>query len=629
MKAEGTSLKEIVEREPHRLEVPFFQRRYVWSEENWKELLEAVENFKREKVFWGSIIIKLTSEKDPELGYGKGYIIDGQQRLTTIAVLTKAIYDMVGEAARKDWARDIIEDDIFFKPYASAAKDKYQLIIEHSRVDRKDYEYIVRTGVYDIGTMEFEDDEHGQIGRCYRYYRESLKNHSQKQLSSLMNNLYSDEKVFVLIRLDEEDVNEQAIFDAINRAGQKLYTSDIIKNNLYKKIMNKGAKEKDVCRMCELNWDRIFWTDDIWEQKRNFGNVSKTHLDFLLYCVACIRWPQEPVQSINDRGRLEVLFEEKTDQYSLADLQAFIEDIAKYALIYKKYVCNLSNDQEETTYGKEDIFPRLMLIMDKFKIQMFYPYILKRLYENITEFSIDFNQVSCNIDDQGLNQDARILETFIMRRRIYGAGTSGYSKKCMDILQKGAAALYTEEEPDTEAIMSENRQIGEGLKNLNTEVAKMVLFCLELERWDEKDDLGELTYTYQIEHILPRQWKKYWPLLGEDEAIEMREESIQEIGNMILLSQKLNKHIVNREFAVKMEGELSPDGKIKKEGYKTRTQLKITKDIVDNYYDNNDKVWDEAHIKARTEALKTAVLDHWNIHKALKEQKICKERRRR
>ena len=37
MEAREASLKDIVEREPHRLEVPFFQRKYVWKEENWRE----------------------------------------------------------------------------------------------------------------------------------------------------------------------------------------------------------------------------------------------------------------------------------------------------------------------------------------------------------------------------------------------------------------------------------------------------------------------------------------------------------------------------------------------------------------------------------------------------------------
>lgn len=86
MIAKEASLKEIIESEPHLLEIPFFQRRYVWKEENWEELLGALERVGEEKIFWGSVIIKRAKERDPEYHFSKGYIIDGQQRLTTIAI---------------------------------------------------------------------------------------------------------------------------------------------------------------------------------------------------------------------------------------------------------------------------------------------------------------------------------------------------------------------------------------------------------------------------------------------------------------------------------------------------------------------------------------------------------------
>ena len=41
MRAEAKSVKEIFGGGPQKLVVPFFQRRYVWKEENWKELLES------------------------------------------------------------------------------------------------------------------------------------------------------------------------------------------------------------------------------------------------------------------------------------------------------------------------------------------------------------------------------------------------------------------------------------------------------------------------------------------------------------------------------------------------------------------------------------------------------------
>lgn len=566
------------------------------------------------------MIIKITNEYGNVDGfkYGKGYIIDGQQRLTTIAILTKAIYDSLSVGARQGWAKEKISNDIFFKPYSSANQAQWQLIIEHSRVDKEAFEYVVRTGVFDNSVVEINDEEESQIKRCYSYYKKCLKSRTENELAKLMDYLYSDEKVFVLITLDEQDVNEQAIFDSINRAGQKLFTSDIVKNNLFKKFMYITQDKERTCKLCDQYWDSIFWTSSFWDETRMFGNMKRSHLDFLLYCIACITWSDEPLQNINDN--LEAVYESRTQEFTEQKLEEFIISIAKYALIYQNYIYDFGEQLEEVMFSKEEDVKRLLLVMDKFKIQMFYPYIMKRLYENITSYDVDAHEIKCDLENEQLKKDARILETYIVRRRIYSASTSLYSKKCMEILNKGVKSIFSEYQNDTSTngIDAENKLIGESLKGINKDVAKMILFCLELTKWGDKDDMGMLNYNYQLEHIMPVHWKDHWTL-PSSVAEDTRDAAIKEIGNMILLSQSLNKHIKNREFMVKMEGEMSEKGKGKKEGYKDRTQLKMTKEIVDNYIQNGDKVWDEKHIADRTEQIKKEIFKHWSIEKVLED----------
>lgn len=617
MVAKAASLKDIIESEPHRLEIPFFQRRYVWKEENWQELLEALERFKEEKVFWGSVIIKQSSEKESDdagHNFSKGYVIDGQQRLTTIALLTKAIYDSVEE--KEDWCQRIAYNDLFFPPYTSAPREKYELIIKHSRIDKEEFEHIVKAGIFNEEKVEIEKDSGGQISRCYAYFKNQFKQKNKEELTKLIDNLYGDEKVFVQITLDEKDVNEQAIFDSINRAGQKLYTSDIIKNNLFKKLMILTKDNERVCEWCDKYWDNIFWADEFWDEKRRFGNIGKSHLDFLLYSVACIKWADESLQNINEN--LENIFEQKTANSDETELVELITDISKYALIYKKYIYEFGENLEDITFSKKEHVNRLLLIMDKFKIQMFYPYVLKKLYENISEYNIESKKVMCNLGDYKMNQEFRLLEAYIVRRRIYGASTSGYSKKCMEVLRKGIKGLYSDYKMNGEDndVIKENKELKEALKNIGkAEVAKMILFCLELTRWDDRDDMGKLPFHYQVEHIMPQKWKEYWTL-SSNYSEDGRNQKIKEIGNMLLLNQKLNGHIQNREYKVKMEG--IHEGKKIKEGYKDRTQLKMTKEIVDQY-DKGDKVWDEEHIEKRTKSIADEVIKHWDIGKLLKE----------
>ena len=87
MKAYGNSFSII--RNNYLYEIPFFQRRYVWEEENWKELLESLSD-PNDCPFLGSIILKKNKDVSGDLFWT---VIDGQQRLTTLSILMRACYD--------------------------------------------------------------------------------------------------------------------------------------------------------------------------------------------------------------------------------------------------------------------------------------------------------------------------------------------------------------------------------------------------------------------------------------------------------------------------------------------------------------------------------------------------------
>jgi uncharacterized protein with ParB-like and HNH nuclease domain len=66
----------------------------VWGTSNWKELIDSFDNIKNEVPFVGSII--------KDAGSLNFDVVDGQQRLTTITVLAKAIFDTLNEKGEKD-----------------------------------------------------------------------------------------------------------------------------------------------------------------------------------------------------------------------------------------------------------------------------------------------------------------------------------------------------------------------------------------------------------------------------------------------------------------------------------------------------------------------------------------------
>lgn len=95
--------------------------------------------------------------------------------------------------------------------------------------------------------------------------------------------------------------------------------------------------------------------------------------------------------------------------------------------LYKKYILDFHkeyiNEDDPLVFGYKDIVNRLLLILDIFGVQMFYPYVLKRIKE-----------ANEDLKDGSLCHDFAVLESFIVRRRLSGKGVTDYAIKCDQII---------------------------------------------------------------------------------------------------------------------------------------------------------------------------------------------------
>jgi len=93
--------------------VPFFQRGYVWEKDNWEDLLTDLLNSTKSH-FLGSLILK--QQRKPTGESNEVVIIDGQQRLTTLSILVKALYDTFPVDLQKN-CEITIRNHLFYKKY--------------------------------------------------------------------------------------------------------------------------------------------------------------------------------------------------------------------------------------------------------------------------------------------------------------------------------------------------------------------------------------------------------------------------------------------------------------------------------------------------------------------------------
>lgn len=100
------------------VEVPFFQRSYVWKNDLWARFLEDMEYIvkTRKPHFFGSIILKKGTPPQPgDIFTERWIIVDGQQRITTYLVFMKALCLKTGQLALFDHLFRIVGTFIAFR----------------------------------------------------------------------------------------------------------------------------------------------------------------------------------------------------------------------------------------------------------------------------------------------------------------------------------------------------------------------------------------------------------------------------------------------------------------------------------------------------------------------------------
>ena len=173
------------------LEIPFYQRAYVWGEEQWERFLGDMVFVMASKrpYFLGSIILKQTSSGNTWSEVSEvRTVIDGQQRLTTMVVFFKAL------CAKIDAGR-LFERDFVL--------ETGEVALRHGKYDRQDFEKVVSA----TGCEPVEGSS--AIVRAYNYF---LKNIDPEKIDR---NTIKSNVQFVCIDLTEGE-DEQQIFDTIN-----------------------------------------------------------------------------------------------------------------------------------------------------------------------------------------------------------------------------------------------------------------------------------------------------------------------------------------------------------------------------------------------------------------------------
>ena len=227
--------------------IPRNQRRYVWEEENWKDLLEdlsfSIGDNKRSH-FMGSIVLEKKESGDKGEGVEVYSIIDGQQRITTFLLFLSSIMYIFKErslqASFEGLKSYLITNNLANKAFCKLSTEHYPSIdvfIQNVCDWSKNYSSITKL----IAESSNASKQNKEIFDAVRFFYGKLSKLTTPEVESYRNALFRT-SVVEIIATSEEDA--YTIFEILNARGQILEDYELIKNFIMRYYEPSDAVDK-------------------------------------------------------------------------------------------------------------------------------------------------------------------------------------------------------------------------------------------------------------------------------------------------------------------------------------------------------------------------------------------------
>ncbi|WP_169777404.1 DUF262 domain-containing protein [Campylobacter mucosalis] len=229
--------------------IPTYQRPYMWEaktqcEQLWEDVIDFLENninnkesdeinFGSDEYFLGSIVVFLNDKKEYE-------VIDGQQRLTTLTLLYRALYEKTTQNKLVGWAKNFGKCIWSF----DEGDEKFDFTRRKLRSDvstQTDNELLDR-----ILSKDYIADNKSKsnYAKNFNFFIEKVNTMEHTLFKPLCKMLIDDKGrlKILFIKCDEQE-NALRIFNTLNNRGLPLSDADIFKGIIYGYQKDKDSKE--------------------------------------------------------------------------------------------------------------------------------------------------------------------------------------------------------------------------------------------------------------------------------------------------------------------------------------------------------------------------------------------------
>ncbi len=524
--------------------IPVYQRNYTWTEENCEKLLQDIINISQNKKthFMGSItyILHLIDDEKSLRQLQEFVIIDGQQRITTLMLLLKAIETKIqNEEIKKeiDNLLNLTGQRLRLKPIKSD-KEAFDLVMQNRSHELQ-------------GVSHIRDN--------YRFFTKELDKYLEKR--SRIEEIYGafSRLKIVAIGLELGEDDPQVVFESINATGVQLKGLDLIRNYL---MMGENSDRQK--HLYDTYWVPL----ENWLGEKDLNDFIKTYLRIYL----------ENKLKEEEREVYYALKAHHRDNFS-DDIQGLMSDMREYGRIYQIF---LDRDHYFLKRGDPQQLANLRLrIKDLMKIKfgVAKPFIL-RLARDFEEGKLDY---------ENFHEILQILTSYFVRRSVCGDSSPTLTRVLYSLYRQleenvSADALkrYLGKSVGQAAFPNDDKIKAAFLvRNAYSanQVCKFIL--LEIEKLSNAEPPRE--ENLEVEHFYPKTSTQEWrDRVGDYFTFE--QDYLNNFGNLTLSGQ--NQKLSNKSYEEKI---------VLMEEYSSLH--------LNDYFINNTHSWGIEEVRARSEYL--------------------------
>ncbi|WP_373961767.1 DUF262 domain-containing protein [Helicobacter pylori] len=524
--------------------IPVYQRNYTWGEENCKKLLEDIINISQNKKthYMGSItyILHWIDDEKSLRQLQEFVIIDGQQRITTLMLLLKAIETKIpNEEIKKeiDNLLNLTGQRLRLKPIKSD-KEAFDLVMQNR-------------------SHEIQGVSH--VRNNYKFFTKALEHYLSKgvRIEEIYGAFLWLKIVAVGLELDKDD--PQVVFESINATGVQLKGLDLIRNYL---MMGENSDKQK--HLYETYWVPL----ENWLGEKDLNDFIKTYLRIYF----------EDKLKNEEREVYEALKTRHRDNFP-NDIQGLMSDMREYGRIYQIF---LDRDHHFLDRGNPQQLANLRLrVKDlvKIKFGVAKPFVL-RCARDFEEGKLDYENF-CEI--------LQILISYFVRRSVCGDPAPALAELLYSLYRQlgedvSADALkrYLGKSVGRTAFPNDDKiKAAFAVRNAYAanQVCKFIL--LEIEKLNNAEPPKE--ENLEVEHFYPKTPTQEWrDMVGDYFTFE--QDCLNNFGNLTLSGQ--NQRLGNKPYEAKIA-----------------LMEEYSSLHLNDYFINNTHSWGIEEVKTRSEYL--------------------------